>query len=143
MPLGAERFTVKQPLGALAATTSYCIFTNDLGETVELEAAQFNQLAAITCATSGFYTFDVVEYTAAGTSGATVATLHYGTASAAGYVGNHVAFVAEDLTLDSTGLSLGDGLSWVVTATKSGTASDLSADAQIIIRFVKGMTSAA
>jgi len=143
MPLGAERFIVKQHLGALAATTSYCIWTNDLGETVELEAAQFNQLTAITASTNGFYTFDMKEYTAAGAAGDTVATLHYGTTGVAGFVDGHTAFVADDLTLDATGLALGDGLSWVITATKAGTAVNLAADAQIVLRVVKGMTSAA
>ena len=141
MPVGAERFILKQDLGALAATTEYSLWTNDLGEQVELESAQFNQLLAITASTNGFYTFDIYEYTSAGTQGDVVATLHYGTSGVSGYVAAHVAFVADDLTLDATGLGQADGRSWTVKATKSGTAVNLSADAHVIITFAKGMTA--
>ncbi len=143
MPLGPERFIIKQPLGALTTNTTYSIWTNDLGETVELEAAQFNQLAAITHTTNGYWIFEITEYSAAGAIGAATAVLHYGTASATGYDGDHTAFVADDFTLDATGLSLGDGLTWAVVGTAVGTAAALSADAQIVLRVVKGMTSKA
>ncbi len=143
MPLGPGRFIKGKQLGALTTNTTYGILTNDFGETLELEAAQFNQSAAITHSTTGFWTFGITEYSAAGVIGAEVATIHFGTASAAAYGGDHVAFVANDFTLDSTGLSLADGLSWAVVGTSYGTAATLSADAEVIIRFVKGMTAAA
>ncbi len=136
--IGPERFIFKKQLGALSATTEYCVWTNDLGETVELEAAQFNQLLAITANTNNFWTLDLYEYTAAGVQGDIVATLSYGTGE-----DNHVAFVAQDMALDSTGLSLGDGLSWTIKATPAGTCVNLSADAEVVIRVVKGMTSKA
>ena len=143
MPLGPDRFTKSKQLGALSTTTEYSLWTNDTGNVVELDAAQFNQLTAITCSTNGFWTFDIYAYDSDGVQGDVIATLHYGTASAAGYVGDHVAFVAEDLTLDSTGLAIDDGSGCTIKATLYGTGAMLSADAEITARFAKGMTSAA
>ncbi len=140
--LGAHRISKTKQLGALTTTTEYCLWWNDTGQACELEAVHFNQLDAISHATTGFYTFDVYEYTAEGTQGNIIATLHYGTASAAGYDGDHVAFVGQPFTLDTTGLGIPSLAGLSIKATKYGTAVNLSADAEVFATIVEGMTSA-
>ncbi len=142
MPLGPERLLVTIPIGAITATTEYCGWTNKLTTSIdvyEVESATVNLLATITGTTNSWWSFRLHHVNTSGTHTTVIGTKTYSTGV------DHTAYIADSLTLASTGLQIkpGEGINASIVKVGIGTLTTLSADTKMQLVLVKGKSSVA
>ena len=140
MATGPERILESVHLGALNANTEYSGWTNPFSEATdvyEIEHATFNQLDAITGTATHNWGVFIDFVTTAGVHSTCIGSLAYQSGT------NHTAYIADDLTMASSGLQIAPNEGFNVRVVDGGTQPAMSADAKVDVILVKGATSAA